>query len=198
MQRIFYIILFEDPKVQAHLDSIKYFSDYRQKTCAHITVKGPFRSRISVENANRILRGGSISVMGPGFFFGEAQNTVFLQAGYENLRSVWNKRDFGYKPHITLYDGGSRVFAGRLLELLRQKRLFFECGITELQELISYKGQYNFGLYLDQHMRYVSHIFDFDVLRAVPGMGMDERLGYISLLCRSLRRSTGIGVQAGT
>lgn len=170
------------------MDAIKYFCDPKQKTAAHITVRGPYRAPVNITHADRLISGAELSILGSGFFFEKGQNTVFLQAGLNELRLVWRKPDFGYKPHITLYDGASREFARLLLNVLRRNRLFFQCEATGLTNIQSEKGQYAFGIGWDLTIPLLAHVLNKDVINGVGHMSMDERLKIIESLCDSLMR----------
>lgn len=188
MGRIFYALFFRDKKIQAHLDAIKYFCDPKQKTPAHITVRGPYRSPVNITHADRRIRGVALSILGPGFFFEKGQNTVFLHAGQSELRSAWRKPDFGFNPHITLFDGASREFARLLLNILRRHRLYFQCEVTDLKSIQSKKDQYTFDIGLDLTISLLEHVLNRDVVSGIGHMSVDERLKIIELLCDSLIR----------
>jgi hypothetical protein len=124
-----------------------YFANPSQKRSAHVTIAGPILTKPDkIELPKWPLY---LSVLGPGTFFNERQNTVFLKCDSEWLRNYWAKKEYGYNPHITIYDGSSRPFAERLMLTLKSHRLFFELVADEIDVIGSHKGQHSLSLNLE-------------------------------------------------
>ena len=81
---------------------------------AHITIRGPYSSRISARTIediqNRLQSGDKIRIVGISRFSSSLEDVVYLAVDGEGLRKVWWKpdfpiKDFGFNPHITLFRG---------------------------------------------------------------------------------------------
>ena len=163
-KRVFYVVYFRDQRLQAAFDAMRLIANPHEKSRAHITVRGPYRQRYDVRGLDRKIRDTEIVTDGAGSFFDGDQNTVFIGCRSRKLREVWLKRDFGFHPHITIYDGSSRDFAnllyGRLLDLAI--RIRFRVG--GLSPLPSVKGQYSMDL---------RQAFDASVVADITGARLD-------------------------
>jgi hypothetical protein len=139
--RVFYVVYIEDGPVASSIDAIRLLSNPLEKRRAHITVRGPYTRRLTtstIERMNQRLRGKSVRVTGASSFFGERQNTVFLSCSAPWLRDLWEKPQYpAFNPHITVYDGDSRLFAEGLLEILSRHELSLELPVSELTPLRS-------------------------------------------------------------
>jgi hypothetical protein len=124
--RVFYVLVVPDPEIAACLDTARLLADSAARWRAHITVRGPYDSEIQTEALARALVGNIVTVFGVGRFAGQAgaqQNTVVLRCDGTRLRVVWDKPDFPYNPHITLYDGPDPAVADAVAEVLGRHRL---------------------------------------------------------------------------
>lgn len=140
-RRVFYVIYLPERSIESHINAIKLLCEPNAKTVAHLTVRGPYLKQVSVDEISSAVSGTNIQVTGVDCFFEPNQNTVFLRCDGDSLRSVWRKSDFGYNPHITLYDGGSRRFAEQLLDVLGNYNLSFSFKAPGLEPLVSVSGQ---------------------------------------------------------
>lgn len=199
--RLFYVLYPEEPALRFALDAIRFLANPYEKERAHLTVRGPcsrhYRDQ-TLRRLNEKITSSDIAISGVDRFFAERQHTVFLSCDGPNLKKVWLKPDYGYHPHITLYDGDSRDFGAALLAILqaRQPELGFRAG--ELVPLVTYKGQTNLTLQTS---------IDFARLSALAGrplspstvrvMTADERLALIAAAWGSLatsRRAEQLGL----
>jgi hypothetical protein len=94
-----------------------------------------------VEKKNRI---SAIEFKGLISFFQTNQNTVALHCVFPEVQELWYKPDYPQgAPHLTLYDGESRQFARRVLEVLGRFEWNFEVSATPLRPLsASESGQW--------------------------------------------------------
>ena len=187
-KRVFYVVYFRNQRLQAAFDAMRLIANPHEKSRAHITIRGPYRQRYDVRGLDRKIRDTEIVTDGAGSFFDGDQNTVFIGCHSRELREVWLKRDFGFHPHITIYDGSSRDFAsllyGRLLDLAIQ----FRFRVGGLLPLPSVKGQYSMDL---------RQAFDATVVADITGSRLDvaevdalsaeQRVGWVELLADRLR-----------
>jgi hypothetical protein len=144
----FRVISFKASSILSCLNAIIYFANPEQKRPAHITIAGPSEDKFKPIKLDSKLP-LKVSVFGIGRFFNERQNTVFLKCYAEWMRKFWRKRDFGYNPHITLYDGYSRDLAQRLFTALSGHRMFFTLTVENFEIVESVKGQKSLTLGLE-------------------------------------------------
>ena len=140
-RRIFYVIYFRNPNLQATLDAMRFIANPREKFQAHVTVRGPYEQRYSLPRLQELIHGMEVCAEGVDTFFLANQNTVFVRCYSEDFRKVWKKTDFGFNPHITIYDGASREFAETLFDRLSQLTIRFDFLADELTPIESRKGQ---------------------------------------------------------
>jgi len=117
-KRLFYVVYVGEPILQIALDAIRLIANPREKGLAHITVRGPYSESPHFSRSVLAMEGKNVIVKGVSDFFQNGQNTVFLECHCRGLRSRWDKSDYGYQPHITLYDGPSHQFASKLRHVL--------------------------------------------------------------------------------
>lgn len=142
-RRFFYVIFFNNQRIQALLDAMRFVANPVEKTPAHVTIRGPYPQRYNVCSLERKAREAKVLAEGAGAFFYEGQNTVFIRCRSERFREFWSKKDHGFNPHITIYDGPSREFAKILLDRLEHIPIRFNFFIDGLSVLESHKGQYS-------------------------------------------------------
>ena len=186
-QHVFYVVYFEDRRLQRSLDAIRFIADPSAKMQAHITVRGPYPQRYGLSRRERIVRGSEITALGVDCFFNERQNTIFIRCDSEALRQTVEKKHFGYNPHITLYDGTSREFAADLLERLKVLDMRFSFLADGLTPLISVKGQGTLDLQLAVDEDFVARMLGKPIsVQDIPDLKLSERLDFIELLARRL------------
>lgn len=101
----------------------------------HLTVRGPYRQPIAgavLKKYREILSHDTLRIGDVGRFANPDQEVVFLRVDSPNLRKIWWKpsypiKDFGYKPHISLYRGNDASFADLMQAFLERERLEFTC-----------------------------------------------------------------------
>lgn len=127
------------------IDAIRYISSPTEKKSAHITVRGPYKEQIKrsrLEKLNCDLKGNLVHITSPGNFFNnEGQNTVFFNCTGTHLEAVWKKKDYGYHPHITLYDGNDKNFAQQLYDVLGNYQFDLSFEAEKLVMITRSKGQ---------------------------------------------------------
>ena len=139
--KVLYSIYIPTGPIRTALDAIRLFARPQTKYPAHITVRGPYSDYRDPRGWSAAVKGQFVEVSGVDTFFGPDQNTVFLRANAPAIRSVWDKPDYpDYNPHLTIYDGESRVFAEALRALLARKdpRVSFEA--NGLEPMVSGNG----------------------------------------------------------
>ena len=187
----FQVLYVPDGLVAGCIDAIKVLANPAEKHRAHITVRGPYKSRPSqLGGFNHLIEGSEIKIHGSGNFFDSGQNTVYLRCGSPKLEDVWYKPDYGFNPHITLYDGSSHEFARRLWEIVssRTYETSFVAGpLTPLAS--SRRGQGGMALQADLDLKFLSQVTGMDIDGTpVERLGQDSRLKAIGKLCDFLSR----------
>jgi len=182
--RFFYGLYVKDEELAASLDLIRFLAEPIFFRRAHITVRGPYTTRIADQIAH--ISGGrtyKILFRGLGTFFQAKQNTVFLKCEVPGIEEVWNKPDFGNQitPHVTFYDGPERGFAYGILNELNHYRWDFSAESTELTEI---EAKTSPGVYLDEfklhqkvHDQILGRHLDY---REIRNLHWRRRLPYIS------------------
>ena len=125
---------------------MRYVADPAERDFAHITIRGPYKQRYNLCNLNKMVQGAEVMADGVGSFLSKKQNTVFIRCRSQILRNVWMKPDYGFNPHITIYDGPSREFADRVLGVLGDMSLRFRFVVGDLAPLVSHGQQYAMDL----------------------------------------------------
>lgn len=139
----FIIVTFNCPEIEHFLEGIRIISDPFIKSYLHLTVRGPYTSKLPKESKiyewNNQLRDIPVKVIGVGVFSSSTQNTVFLNCEpNEYLRSIWRKPDFKEViPHITMYDGRNDYYASKLLSIMSKSQFEFD---LKIQEVRSYQS----------------------------------------------------------
>jgi hypothetical protein len=110
---------------------------------------------------DKAIDGTEVTAHGVGSFFGYSQNTVFIKCHSEMLRDVWRKTDYGFNPHVTIYDGESREFAEMLLGRLYHLTIKFRFVVGRLHPLVTRSGQYSMEL---------SQAFDEALFKEITGI----------------------------
>jgi hypothetical protein len=129
----------DDPRVLNLLNTAIFLLNPLEKWQAHITVGGPFKDRREV--GAWPMFGGKVSFIGVGNFFSEGQQTVYLRGDGFNIRTKWRKSDYGYVPHLTLYNGNDPILAETLYRRLSKGRWFFHFKQTIFYTVSSTSGQ---------------------------------------------------------
>lgn len=178
--KLFYVIFVKDEILGSYLNAIRYLSNPNEKHNAHITVRGPYKVQIDVSRYNKIINNEIISIKEVGTFFEGEQNTVFLRCESEKLEEVWQKPDYGYNPHITLYDGKSKNFARDLVKILNSHLINFSFKADKLSLLQSIKGQSDYRLSLEANLKYIGAIIEKSLSHTlVEKMTEEQRLELI-------------------
>jgi len=139
--RYFYVVYLGDPALQIALDTIRLVANPSAKGLAHITLRGPCSEPPEYETTKLSIEGSEARVTKIGDFFEDGQNTVYLACDSRFFVDRWYKPDYGYQPHITLYDGPSRAFALKLRDLLQRRYAEISFPVTGLSLLRSVKGE---------------------------------------------------------
>lgn len=188
-RRLFYVMYIGDTYLQGALDAIRIIANPGEKGKAHVTARGPYPEDAKVDVDKLRIEGATVRITGVGDFFCEGQNTVFLECSSSALRDAWDKGDFAYRPHITLYDGVSSSFAARLAKLLRAKPL--RCGFpaTRLSPLVSEKGVKRDDLWRAAQSGLLSSLTDLPLgVDDLAGLSPTRRLALISRIWEKLLR----------
>lgn len=183
--RTFYVLYVPDGLIANCIDAIRVLANPVEKHRAHITVRGPYQRAISSLDAiNREIEGSGIDIRGSGNFFESGQNTVYLACKSPQLEAVWYKRDYGFNPHITLYDGSSHEFARKLWDIVSSRTYETSFIAGPLKALVSSRrNQGGMALQADLDLRLLHEVADLDDAGVVDNLGEEARLVAISKLC---------------
>ena len=184
---LFYVIYLRDGISIDCIEAIRFLCDPSQKKASHLTVRGPFPNKIRLVDANRKLAGNKLLLNGVNRFFSENQNTVFFTCAATKIKKVWNKPEYPFNPHITIYDGDSRAFASEVFDVVAKYTYFLGFQADKLTPLITRNGSKSLFRPL---------LFDCDAIAEIAGepinrerishMSVDKRLSLIERLCEFL------------
>lgn len=197
VSRTFHVLYVPDGLIAGCIDALRLLANPTEKHRAHITVRGPYSRRRNDFGANsRLIEGSQINILGAGNFFEFGQNTVFLQCGSPKLQDVWDKPDYGFNPHITLYDGPSREFANRLWDVVSRRSYGVSFVAGPLTQLVSSRrnqGAMNLHASLDSRLLKETTGLDLDGV-TIDSLAWDLRLQAIDKLCEYLSTmESGLG-----
>jgi hypothetical protein len=185
--KIFYVLHIREKELADCVDAIRFICNPSEKQRAHLTVRGPYRRRINVTAMSRRIAGDTVSINNVGNFFAFGQNTVFFQCSANELKHVWNKPHFPFNPHISLYDGPSREFAGKLFDVTRKYIYCLHFRAEELEPIESHKGQKSLALALSFDSSLVYRITGEEISAALASQLSEERrLAIVDQFCRYL------------
>ncbi len=154
---------------------------------AHVTLRGPFRSAQAAHQNVADLFEHEIAILGVGRF-PSPQSTIFLVCGSPAIKERWWKPDYGFNPHVTLYDGQTKSTADDLHTLLKRKRLYGRTMLSPVTAYESTSGQRNAALSLSIDFAALSELAGHNLnLEAVKGLSSRERLIFIDRLSDRLR-----------
>ena len=191
VSRTFHVLYVPDGLIASCIDAIRVLANPGEKHRSHITVRGPYpSSRNQFDNISRFVEGSEIKIDGAGNFFESGQNTVYLQCESPKLEHVWYKPDYGFNPHITLYDGSSYEFSRRLWEIVSSRTYDISFMAGPLTPLVSSRRrQGGMVLQADLDSRLLRDVADLDTDEVtVEGLGQDDRLKAIDKLCNFLSK----------
>ena len=164
---ILYGIHIAEPEIRSILNFAKFICSPNSKTEAHITVRGPYKKRLSkkfIEECNKKIVNTKIYVDGLGNFFDSMQNTVYIDCESNDIESIWMKNGFGYNPHITLYDGNDNDFAYQLYNQLPKSGIEFYFTASELEVMYSSSNSRNI---------FLTSRIDFDYIKSILNVEFD-------------------------
>lgn len=125
--------------IQNLLNIAIYSLNKYDKWGAHVTLAGPYGSKANLPKDRVFSR--KVSIIGVSNFFLEGQNTVFLRVGAPDLKEVWDKPDYPFNPHLTIYDGPDLEIAKELYSALEMIRPFLIFHTSRLEVVTSPKGE---------------------------------------------------------
>ncbi len=180
---VFYGLYVADTKLAAALDLIRFLGEPNFVRRAHITVRGPYPEKLSVE-IERAWKGKHYEIFfcGVGSFFSISQNTVFIKCDIPGIEAIWSKPDYGTEitPHLTLYDGKKSGFGYDLLDILKSNKWNFVANTTELT-VIQAKAKpallEDFSVHQSLHEEILGRRIDYKAIRFASAK---QRLVYIS------------------
>ena len=132
MARRFIFLEIRDPEINAlfgWLREAAMGAPSRQNV--HVTIRGPYDSEIlesQIRRYQRILSTAPVVFDGVGLFTYAGRSVVYVKVQHPKLRQLWWKPDFpvkefGFNPHITVYEGTDEVRAGTVLRFLESEHL---------------------------------------------------------------------------
>jgi hypothetical protein len=141
-KRFFYVVHLPEGEFQTCVDAIRLVARPQLRYPAHVTVRGiydrPMASETVAELSEKVR--GKLVRVGDIGTFPPPQATAFFHCSCPEFLAVWDKPDFGYNPHVTIYDGDSREFAEAVAEVLERYPIRFAFRATGLDLLVTERG----------------------------------------------------------
>lgn len=134
MAKRFLFLEITDPEIVGLISGLREVAmEQKPRSGVHITVRGPYHRMIplaQVEQYRQILMSHPVLLDGIGQFQSGEQHVVYIKVKHPKLRQVWWKpdfpvRDFGFNPHVTIYEGPDAARAARIQSFLKRERLKF-------------------------------------------------------------------------
>lgn len=136
---IFYGIYPGNRSLRAFLTLLRFIVEPSAIRVAHVTLRGPYPSRIPRHTLRHLQEGQSrvVTLDGPTNLFQTSnQNTVGIKVNLGPLRTLWHKPDYpDGVAHITMYDGLDRTEGRWVFDTLCKYHWHFPIDVTELREL---------------------------------------------------------------
>ncbi len=138
--KTFYVAYPKDIYLRNYLNVLKILANNKQRTEAHITIRGPYKRRLSkkyIKEYSNIISDVELNISKVDNFFQYNQNTVFYRCDdNEFLRKVWKKFSYNdFNPHITIYDGTDFEWAEKIYYALKEDFKPFKYIIGKLSYL---------------------------------------------------------------
>lgn len=184
--RVFYCIYVPAGKIRTVLDSIRLIANPATKHTAHITVRGPYSDYQDPRAWSLAVQRQRIQVGGVGTFFGSGQNTVLLNVEAPVIQTLWHKPDYPeYNPHLTVYDGDSRLFAEALRDVLDSRDPMFTFHAVGMEPMVSDNGRPSLRHFFDAEI--VERLLGQPVsLAEIDSADQSTRLSWITALAEHL------------
>lgn len=113
---------FSDSRIQELFDVARLIVEGDYSRRAHITLRGPYKSKSDISRGIFERDPGKIILKRPGHFFEGSQNTVHMIVEMIDIADLWYKPDYpDGTPHLTIYDGSDRRFAWAVFSTLRRR-----------------------------------------------------------------------------
>ncbi len=185
--KVFYVLHIKEKALADCVDAIRFICNPLEKQRAHLTVRGPYQKKIDVSGISRKIEGDTVLINSVGNFFDSGQATVFFRCSAPELRNVWNKPNYPFNPHITIYDSESKEFARRLFAVMSKYHYYLKFQANELEAIESRKGQDSFSLAFAFNSKLVSRVIG-ERLTAdrVSTLSQERRLQLVDRLCEHL------------
>lgn len=195
-KRFFYVVYVPEGDVRICLDAIRLIARPQARFPAHITIRGPYDHPIDTGPLSEHIRGKIVRVGDVGMFHSPL-SVVFLHCSCPDFLAIWDKPEFGYTPHITLYEGESRTFASAVADLLDSAPIRFAFRASGLDALVSERAATTSPL-RDRYdpaalARFLGSAPD---LLEIDTMEPPQRLEWISQIARHLGKGQRTAVPA--
>lgn len=199
MPKIVYAIYVNTGVIGTCLDAIRLLASPSAKRFSHLTVRGPYDSPMdeqAIADLNQKLEPNGIFIVGAGNFFdgGQNQNTVFFKCHGNSLKHVWDKKNYDFEPHVTVYDGPDRKFAESVYGIMSKYQYNVRCGADTLVAFEIGNGKNgNLASQIKSHELPVELDLPESFAAAVAEMPTEQRLEYIDRICSYLSKNSMSG-----
>lgn len=184
---MFTYVLFYEKKIVSYIDSLIFISNPEEKNGTHLTLRGP-HEKFDPDEIKNDLTERTVSVLGAGGFFDDGQCTVFLKCDSGFIKKHWKKSDYGYNPHITIYDGKDMILAEKIYKLINRYNLYFSMTVSDVVVRKTIIGQKSFNLMFDIDLDGIKNIIGNEKdLNYIKNAEDWERLMLMDRICNNLK-----------
>ncbi len=187
---IIYAIRIKEICIADILNYAKQVCSPFSKTEIHLSVRGPYKRKLpqkSITKYNKEIENRIININGVGNFFEDKQLTVFLNCESDVIKKVWSKSNYGYNPHMTLYDGDDSIFARKLYDSLNEMHIKLSFTATSLEEYNIKTNAPSFALALSYTPQTLEKLqipfYDLTILKT---LSIQERINILTLCFKAI------------
>jgi len=143
MRKVFYSVVLPRSRERTIIDAIRLFARPATRHPAHVTIGGPYPDYIDPRQLSAAVRGLHALVQGVDEFKNKDKVAVFLRVHSPAMQALKHTPDYPDSPtHLSLYDGESVGFAGRLKELMQSRNPRFEFVAKDVEPMVSGNGEF--------------------------------------------------------
>jgi len=130
----FFGVTIENDQIARLFDLASMVLDPANTRATHITLRGPYDRKPRQDLNWRKANVGTATLSKPENFFEYGQSTVYLRCEIPFITDIWHKPDYpNGVPHLTIYDGGDRVFAWQIFQTLQRHEWKLELLLSKMK-----------------------------------------------------------------
>lgn len=186
-----YVVYIPEGETRTCLDAIRLIARPQLRFAAHVTIRGPYGQPLHADDVaalsekvrGKVVRVGDVGTFPP------PNNVAFLHCSCPDFLSVWHKPDFGYNPHVTLYNGESWEFTEAVAEVIDRHPIRFSFRAAGLDLIVSDKASTVYAAREQYDPQALSEILGESLsLEEIDSLETSQRLDWISRVANHLSK----------